>query len=311
MAGGQKHGSGRVQQPRNQRPDVQTREAGARGAEILLITLGSGDLVSQVEHFAACRDRLVARRGGFGFDLRELGAQCIDLLAERGQFVGLVMRRHGMRVLYDIRNGGRIKGLTVDVKADPHVPTSVLLVALIHDMPPGPVTVARVIGTLSVRSFGLILLILGVCALLPVVSPLAGVLLTLPAYQMLRAHAVPVFPERLSRRTISSERLSAMVARVVPVLRFLERFTRPRWPTPFQATKRVIGGFVLLLGVCLLTPIPLSNVPVALAIVLMAFAYLEEDGVLLATSLVVAVALFAAVAAALWSTYSVAIWMGR
>jgi len=32
------------------------------------------------------------------------------------------------------------------------------------------------------------------CALLPVVSPLAGVLLTIPAYQMLRAHATPVFP---------------------------------------------------------------------------------------------------------------------
>jgi hypothetical protein len=209
------------------------------------------------------------------------------------------------------RKRGRIDRSMVEVETDPHVPTSVLLVALIRDVPAGSVTLARVIDTLSVRSFGLILLVLGICALLPVISPLAGVLLTFPAYQMLRARAVPVFPERLSRRTISAERLSAMVARVVPLLRFMERFTRPRWPTPFQATKRVIGGFVLLLGVCLLTPVPLSNVPVALAIVLLAFAYLEEDGVLLAASLVVAVALFAAVAAALWSTYSVAIWMGR
>jgi len=152
------------------------------------------------------------------------------------------------------------------------------------------------------------------CALLPVVSPLAGVLLTIPAYQMLRAHATPVFPERLSRRTIASERLAVMVRRVMPVLRFLERFTRPRWSTPFAATKRVIGGFVLLLGMCLLTPIPLSNVPVGLAIVLMAFAYLEEDGVLLAASLLMALALFgaaAAAAAALWSTYSAAIWIAR
>jgi Exopolysaccharide synthesis, ExoD len=55
-------------------------------------------------------------------------------------------------------------------------------------------------------------------------------------------------------RTIASERLAIMVGRVMPVLRFLERFTRPRWSTPFVATKRVIGGFVLLLGICLLTP---------------------------------------------------------
>ena len=69
-----------------------------------------------------------------------------------------------------------------------------------------------------------------------------------------------------------------MLVRIIPALRYLERFIRPRWPTPFEITKRVVGVVVLLLGVCLLAPIPLSNLPVSLTIVLVAFAYLEEDG---------------------------------
>ena len=74
--------------------------------------------------------------------------------------------------------------------------------------------------------------------------------------------------------------------RLVPVLRWLERFIRPRWATPFEATKRGVGGVVLLLSASLLAPVPLSNVPPALAIMLIAFAYLEEDGVLLCAGLV-------------------------
>jgi hypothetical protein len=80
----------------------QAREAVGRRAEVLLAALGSGDLGSQVEHYAVRHNRLVAGRGGFGFNLRALGAQRVDLLAERSQFVGLVMRRDGVSVLCDV-----------------------------------------------------------------------------------------------------------------------------------------------------------------------------------------------------------------
>jgi Exopolysaccharide synthesis, ExoD len=66
-----------------------------------------------------------------------------------------------------------------------------------------------------------------------------------------------------------------MLNRAVPVLRYLERFIRPRWQTPFETTKRVVGGANLLVGTLLFAPIPLSNVPPALVIILLSFAYLE------------------------------------
>ena len=93
------------------------------------------------------------------------------------------------------------------------------------------------------------------------------------------------------------------------MLRFLERFIRPRWPTPFAATKRVVGGVVLLLGASLLIPVPLSNVPSALLIVLIAFAYLEEDGALLCAALVGALLLSVIVVAAAWEAVSATGWL--
>ena len=97
--------------------------------------------------------------------------------------------------------------------------------------------------------------------------------------------------------------------RSVPVLRWLERFIRPRWATPFKATKRGVGGVVLLLSASLLAPVPLSNVPPALAIMLIAFAYLEEDGVLLCAGLVLGVAMLAVAAAVAWETVSTTGWV--
>lgn len=189
------------------------------------------------------------------------------------------------------------------------VPTSVVLERLVRDAPAGRVTLAWLTERLHARAFGVVLLVLGVCALLPVVSTAAGLLLAIPAFQMVRARPAPVFPRRISERPVATDKLAAVLARVIPALRFLERFVRPRWPTPFGATRRAVGGVVLLLGLCLLAPLPLSNVPIGLTVVLVAFAHLEEDGVLLALALALALGLLAAGAAALWGTAAALVWL--
>jgi hypothetical protein len=195
------------------------------------------------------------------------------------------------------------------IVSEERVPTSILLERLIRDAPTDHVTLAWLLAQLRTRSFGIVLLLLGICGLLPVISPVAGLMLGVPAIQMIRAQPAPVFPRRLTEQRVATGQISTLIRRIIPPLRFLERFIRPRWPTPFQTTKRVIGGFVLLLGLCLLTPIPLSNVPVGLAIVLVAVAYLEEDGLLLTVSLVVALSLLAAAAATLWTTIATVLWV--
>jgi hypothetical protein len=181
-------------------------------------------------------------------------------------------------------------------------PTSDVLEGLVRRAPAGEVTLGWLIDNLRTRSFGIVLLLLGIVGLLPVVSPAAGALLAIPAFQMIRARPSPVFPRKVALRPLSTDGLTNMIKRVTPTLRYLERFVRPRWPTPFETTKRVIGLVVLLLGLGFFVPIPLSNVPLGLAVILVAFAYLEEDGVLLAAALALSVVLFALGAGALWGS---------
>lgn len=181
------------------------------------------------------------------------------------------------------------------------LPTSVILERLMHEAPPGTVSLAWLIDRLGPRSFGLVLLLLGLLALLPGIAIAAGVLLAIPASQMLRGHIAPVFPQRLARRGLPTLRLAALIRRAVPALRVMERVMRPRFSTPFQTTKRLVGALMLLLGALLLaTPVPLSNVPYGMAIILLAFAYLEEDGIALCIALGLAVLALAAGAASLW-----------
>jgi hypothetical protein len=89
----------------------------------------------------------------------------------------------------------------------------------------------------------------------------------------------------------------------VPVLKYLEKVIRPRWPTPIEATKRLGGTIVVILSATLVfIPIPLSNVVPALVIALIPLAYLEEDGILLSIVMLAAVIVVTVVLVAVWET---------
>ena len=98
-------------------------------------------------------------------------------------------------------------------------PTSVVLDGLLGDDAPDRVTLGWLMGRLGDRSFGIVLLLLALLGLLPGVSALAGVLLAVPAVQMILARPGPVFPRRIAARPFEARRLARVVRRVVPVLR--------------------------------------------------------------------------------------------
>jgi hypothetical protein len=69
-----------------------------------------------------------------------------------------------------------------------------------------------------------------------------------------------------------------------------------------EATKRGVGLIILLLAGILILPFPFSHIIPALVIMLVSFAYLEEDGALLCISLAAALASFSITAATVWAT---------
>jgi hypothetical protein len=193
-----------------------------------------------------------------------------------------------------------------------HVPTSLVLQDLLDEAPADHFTLDWLISSLPERSFGIVMLLLAVLAMVPVGSIVPGLLLVILAAQMTAGRQGPVFPRRIAARPLPTRHLVRMGRQPILVLKYLERVIRPRWPMPFGATKRVIGVAVLLLtSLVLLAPLPLSNVPPAADIALISLAYIEEDGVLLTIGLLVALILLAIASAAVWGAVVSAIWIGR
>jgi hypothetical protein len=86
------------------------------------------------------------------------------------------------------------------------IPTSRVLGALLDEATAERVSLGWLVGRLGERSFGIILLLLAFLALIPGVSPAAGILLIIPAFQMIRAHAEPVFPRSFACRSFETRR---------------------------------------------------------------------------------------------------------
>ena len=166
-------------------------------------------------------------------------------------------------------------------------------------------------GNLRKRSFGIIMLLLAVVAMAPGISVVAGLLLMIPALQMMAGQSAPVFPSRIAARPLPTRHLAALVQRAVPVLKFLEKMIRPRWPTPLEATKRLVGTVIVILNmIVVFAPIPFSNIAPALVIALISLAYLEEDGLLLSIALLAAVILLTVAGTVVWQLVLGAKWLG-
>ena len=166
------------------------------------------------------------------------------------------------------------------------IPASVTLQELHDEAPADHFSLGWLMDRLDKHSFGLIMLLLAIVAAAPGICFVAGLLLVIAACQMIAGLPGPVFPRRIAARTLPTRHLGTVVRRAIPVLRYLEKTVHPRWPTPQEATKRVVGIAVMLLSARLiLTPIPLSNIVPALIIALISLAYLEEDGLMLALGL--------------------------
>ena len=132
------------------------------------------------------------------------------------------------------------------------VPASVLLQRLHDEAPADHFTLGWLLGRLHNRSFGLLMLLLAVVAITPGVSIVTGLLLMIPALQMTAGRNVPAFPRRIAVRPLPTRHLAALMQRAVPVLGYLEKFIHPRWPTPFEPTKRLVGAVIALLSLAYL-----------------------------------------------------------
>lgn len=181
-----------------------------------------------------------------------------------------------------------------------YVPTSAVLEILLKDAPEDYVTLEWLMAGLHERSFGIVMLLLGLVGLTPGLSAPAGIVLSIPAFQMIMGRPRPIFPRRISSHRLQKRQLARLLMRAIAVLKYVERLIYPRWRPLSAATQRVSGFVILLLSAILLLPIPLSNLLPALIILLISLALIEDDGVLVATALLAALILLSVASIAIW-----------
>lgn len=188
-------------------------------------------------------------------------------------------------------------------------PTSVHLLRMLDRAEGARVSVGWLINELGERSFGLTLLVMAIVALLPGASTIVGLLIAWPAIQLMLGHDAARLPWTMARREVAVARLERVIAAVAPRLAWVERLIRPRWPIVFEAARPLVGLAMLLVGLTLVSPVPMSQVVPALVIMLLAVAYLEEDGLALLLALFAALCSLAMTGVMVWGAVQTIDWI--
>jgi hypothetical protein len=165
--------------------------------------------------------------------------------------------------------------------------------------PEDRVTFGEMLDVLGERSFGLLLILMAVPNLLPFpgvpgVSFVTGMAILYIALQLMLATNEPALPAWIRAKSFTRGQLSRFIVKTSPFLRWLEKPIRPRWtPVVAGSGERLIGFVALIHAVTLALPIPMGNLPQAVALILFALALLELDGLMAVLGYLASIAAFA------------------
>jgi len=183
-----------------------------------------------------------------------------------------------------------------------NVPISIQLSKIVSLAEGTHVSIGWLMEQLGPRSFGLTFFVMGLIGLVPGLSTFVGALVAWPALQLVWGQEVASLPGIVRRRTIRVEKLARISRVAVSRLAWIERLIRPRWPPAIRTTRRLTGSVVLMLGLTMILPVPFGHLLPAFVIMLLALAYLEEDGIAFSVALVAALASLAITTTAVWGT---------
>lgn len=160
----------------------------------------------------------------------------------------------------------------------PH--TSIIVEELLAELKGQKPPIGELLARLRGRAYGLLLLVISILSLIPGLSFIGGVIIIIFAAQMTIGRAVPLLPGVIARRKVPMGAVARYIGYVLPSLRFVERFVRPRLPIATIEPARAIAGIVLIgLGVTLFIPFPFSQIAPALAASVVSIGLLERDGI--------------------------------
>ncbi|MEN3227115.1 exopolysaccharide biosynthesis protein [Methylorubrum rhodesianum] len=144
-------------------------------------------------------------------------------------------------------------------------------------------TVGDIVAVLRDRAFALLVVLLGLPNCLPMPPPIplvCGLVLLVIAIQIVAGMSAPWLPRRLLDQSIARATVEKAVSRAVPLLRRLERWSRPRLSVFDGAVgMRGMGVLILALALALIVAPPFfGQIPLGLAVSLIGLGLVERDG---------------------------------
>lgn len=169
----------------------------------------------------------------------------------------------------------------------PALRTSTLLTLIGDDSGGDPtISFAELLGSFRQRAFGALLLVILLPTFIPVpigIGAVTGPMIALIGGQMLLTFSKPWLPKWLQRRRMHRTTVARFGNRFRPLLSRLEKVCKPRLTniTEHVSAHAFTGLQLILLGLLLSLPIPFTNYPYGIVLLLYAVALIERDGVLL------------------------------
>jgi hypothetical protein len=186
-------------------------------------------------------------------------------------------------------------------KRPSHIKTSEVLRLLREDAKDqDSITVGWLVARLGTRAFGAIILLMAlpnITPQIPGMSTIFGLLIMLPAVQIMIGLSQMWLPGFMARQTMSGATVGKILAFAIPWVERMERLIKPRFEFLMSPpAENLVGAAVLFLGFILFLPIPGGNFLPALACALMALGMLERDGLFIMAGLGIAVGAMVVVA---------------
>ncbi len=169
-----------------------------------------------------------------------------------------------------------------------HEPLSQTFLRIADELPADqPATLNDVIDRIGLRGPYAVLIVLSLPFITPVslpgVSNVLGAVMMFIAWRI--ARGIPAhLPKRAGARPIHRDRMTKILRISEKVLRFIEKFSRPRrtpwlaWPSARVVNTLAIAIMAAMLALPIPPTIPLSNMLPSYAIIIMSMSLMEEDG---------------------------------
>jgi hypothetical protein len=191
----------------------------------------------------------------------------------------------------------------------PEKRTSEILRHILEENPQDKITVEQIVKGMGASSFGTSIMVFSIPEVIPLPVPGMAAVVSVPeailGAQMTMGKRELRLPKVLLNRSIPRKVFAAAVKAILPFLERAEKQVRPRWRwATSRAAKRFLGAFIMVLAGVMSLPVPMTNMPIAIAIFIIGLGLVEQDGKMIALGVALGLASIALVGGIVFGLFS-------